>query len=316
MIANADAAPTARKIAVFFHYFEANATYRDNLVFFLALAYRPELDFFVVISGDCSVALPALDNVRYLYTGNLNNDFGGYVFALGAIAGLDEYDAFVFVNSSVRGPFLAPAERSWTERFVDALHADVHLVGSSINVLPESSPFTAKFAALFDYPKPYSHVQTTAYALSRDALRHLRRIGFYDVHDALPKDEVICRYELRLSQEIKRAGWNLGCLLARYKGVDYRLPHTDPNPTSNQGDPLFRGAYFGANAKPEELVFVKTNRDLFGGPRMHWDTLRALARVDQPALRAWPESRSLRGRSRRLFARSIAGRIKARLFGT
>ncbi|HEX4406008.1 MAG TPA: hypothetical protein VH560_14320, partial [Polyangia bacterium] len=66
---------------------------------------------------------------------------------------------------------------------------------------------------------------------------------------------------------------------------------------------------------PGELVFVKTNRDLFGGPRMHWDTLRALGRVDQPALRAWPEWRTLRARTRRLLARSIAGRIKARLLG-
>jgi hypothetical protein len=306
---------TTRKVAVFFHYFEANATYRDNLVFFLAVGYRPEIDLFVVISGDCSVTLPALPNLRILRTENRNNDFGGYAFALTQIDDVDAYDAVLFVNSSVRGPFMPSDDRSWVERFVAALSHDVHLVGSSINVLPEASPFTEKFATLFDYPKPYSHVQTTAYALSREALAHLRRIGFYDVSEALPKDEVICRYELRLSQEIKRAGWNLGCLLTRYHGIDYRMPHADPNPTAKQGDPLFRGAYFGGTARPEELVFVKTNRDLFGGPRMHRATQRALGRVDQPALRAWPEWRSLRSSTRRLFVRSLLGRVKARLVG-
>ncbi|WP_374262420.1 hypothetical protein [Zoogloea sp.] len=286
----------AQRGLVFFHYFEHDRLYRENLVFFLATAYREDLDFVIVIAGHCAVALPSLPNVRYLHTENKNNDFGGYVAALAELRdGLDDYGFFVFVNSSVRGPFVpAGHDGSWATLFTDHFSAEVALVGSSIAILSPESSVSRRLHARHGFPTPHSHVQTTAYAMTPAALKHLQGIGFYDVHERLAKDDVICEYELRLSQALLQAGWNIKACLARYNAVDYRTPHADINPTSGGGDPLYGGAYFGRTARPDELVFVKTNRRIMGAVQLPWVTLRALRGVTHPAILGWPEYRRLR----------------------
>lgn len=281
---------------VFFHYFENGERYRENLVFFLSTAYRKDLDFIVVLAGSCSVQLPERPNISYFATENRNNDFGGYAAAIASYRDrIDDYDFFVFVNSSVRGPFFAQdAGASWVSAFVDRFSDDVHLVGSSIAILAVESDVSQHARKNYDFRYPYSHVQTTAYALTPTALKHLVGIGFYDVSDPLDKIDVICRYELGLSQELLRAGWNIRACLGKYNTLDYRQEHTDPNPSSVLGDPLYKRAYFGQTADPYELVFVKTNRRFLRSVQLPWITLRALLRVSDPEILAWPEYRRLR----------------------
>ena len=66
------------------------------------------------------------------------------------------------------------------------------------------------------------HVQTTSYALTAEALGHLISIGFYDNDRMMSKPEVIALYELRLSKEIIKNGWNISCVLPLYDSIDYR----------------------------------------------------------------------------------------------
>ena len=67
-----------------------------------------------------------------------------------------------------------------------------------------------------------------------------------------------------MSQKIIDGGWGIGCILpeldAIFKGdnFDGKL-----NPTSRNGDLQFRQAYFGRSAHPYEILFVKTERNLF-----------------------------------------------------
>lgn len=281
---------------VFFHYFEADTLYRENLVFFLATAYRDDLDFAVIISGECSVSLPELNNVTYIFTENKNNDFGGYVTALAQLRDrLDGYNYFLFVNSSVRGPFRTkPSGTSWVDPFVGRFSDEVQLVGSSIAILVGDSEYTERFRQLYPYPGPYSHVQTTAYALTPRSLQHLLDVGFYDIHARLTKLDVICHYEIRLSLEILRAGWNIKACLEKYNGLDYRLDHTDINPSSRNGDALYRRAYFGKTASPHELVFAKTNRRIMSPTQLSSATLHSLLGVRHPAILGWDEYRRLR----------------------
>lgn len=284
------------RAAVFFHYFERDEIYKENLVFFLSVAYRRDLEFFIIISGPCSVSLPDIENVKYLQVENINNDFGGYISALEKLRGrIGDFEFFIFVNSSARGPFFSRLfDGRWVDLFCDKLASDTHLVGSSINIIHDTFPHSVRFKAYYGYRQPYSHVQTTAYALTFPAMRHLLGIGFYDVHERLSKADVICRYEIRLSQEIKRAGWNIKACLSRYNTIDYRLEHTDINFTSDNGDPLYRGAYFGSTARPRELVFVKTNRNLISAPMLYWHTLTSLLFVDEEEIRGWSEYKALR----------------------
>ena len=262
-----------KKVAVFYHYFEANDVYRDNLIYFLSKAYSTDLNFFIVISENCSIELPERDNIKYIYTKNNNNDFGGYSSALRELKSINGYDYFIFVNSSVRGPFIPNFfQGCWSELFLSHMSDEVHLVSSTINILPTDVKSYFRFKELYDYPEPYSHVQTTAYAMSYRAIKHLLDTGFYNMDESLNKIDVICHYELKLSQELIRQGWNLKCFLKEYNQIDYRKPHEDINFTSKEGDPLFNESYFGRTAHPTELVFIKTNRNMISEKDLHSHT--------------------------------------------
>jgi hypothetical protein len=262
---------------IVYHYFEKDLTYKNNLVYFLSVGILEDVDYFVMISGDCTVALPDRPNVTYIKTENWNNDFGGYIKFF-QVAPIDKYEFFVFINSSVRGPFLPNyTDFRWVNAFTDRLEGDVHLVGASINILPESATHTRRFAAIYGYAPPFIHAQTTAYALSATAVRYLLAIGFYKVESALTKKEVIVHYELRLSQEIIRHGWNLGSFLPGYEGLNYRnLSMTYPNDSSRNGDVLFDGAFYGRTLAPTEAMFIKVNRNMISEVDLHSCTFSSL----------------------------------------
>lgn len=248
---------------VVYHYFEKDLTYKNNLVYFLSVAILEEVDYFIMISGECTVSLPERRNLRYIKTDNWNNDFGGYIKFF-QVAPVEQYEFFVFINSSVRGPFLPSYTNfRWINAFTDRLCGDVHLVGASINILPESATHTRRFSAVYGYRPPYVHAQTTAYALSATAVRYLLDLGFYSVNKTLTKKEVIVHYELRLSQEIIHNGWNMDSFLPGYEGVDYRKLSMDfPNVSSRNGDVLFESAFYGRTLSPTEAIFVKVNRNM------------------------------------------------------
>ena len=250
------------EVAVFFHYFEADSTYCDNLIFFLARAYLPNVDFYIVIAGECSIDLPQKPNIHYFYVDNINLDYGGYCQAFERIENIDKYDACIFINSSMRGPFtVSYFQGEWTDIFTNHLKDDVHLVGATINLMIENLPSNEYLKEKYGYPFPHSHVQSTAYGLSRQALQHLFAMGFYGKKEHLEKDMTIALYELRLSQEMKRNGWNMKSFCAPYNTIDYRKPHGEINPTSFYGYMLFENSLFGRTASPMETVFMKTKTD-------------------------------------------------------
>jgi hypothetical protein len=263
--------------AVIYHYFERDLTYKNNLIYFLSVGILKEVDYFIMISGECTVALPDWPNVTYIKIENWNNDFGGYIKFF-QVTQSDKYEFFVFINSSVRGPFLPSySESRWVNAFTDRLRGDVHLVGASINILPESATHTRRFSAIYGYEPPFVHAQTTAYALSAAAARYLLDIGFYAVERTLTKKEVIVHYELRLSQEMIRHGWNIGSFLPGYDGLDYRkLSMAYPNVSSRNGDVLFEAAFYGRTLSPTEAMFVKVNRNMISEADLNSYTFTSL----------------------------------------
>jgi len=283
------------RVAVFYHYFEADPIYRDNLVFFLSTADLASVDLFLVVADSTIPELPDLPRLRVLRTRNINLDYGGYIQALREIEAPEAYDILIFVNSSVRGPFLpSGSDASWVGHLARPLSGDVHLVGSSINHLPQGSRYARRYQSLFDHPEPLSHVQTTAYALTQAAFQHLSAIGFYADQEAYPKEDVIFRYEVRLSQEILAKGWNFASLLEGYRGIDYRKPHGDPNFAAVGGDPLRHRAYFGRTATPQELLFIKTNRSLMDPEDLASWTYTALMGVSDPNILSWAPYQALK----------------------
>jgi hypothetical protein len=252
------------KTLVIYHFFQKDLTYTENFFHFIRFGYSASLDYVVIVAGNYTVTLPQFNNLKYVFTENKNHDYGGYAHVIKSEANLLTYDFFVFINSSVRGPYMpAYSGRCWAECFTDHLVGDVGLVGSTINILSAQSVRSKFYRQTYGEKETLSHVQTMAYALSRKALMCLMEHDFYGLNDALSKNEVIRDYEIRMSQMVMACRFNIKCLLPEYNLIDYRVPHRDANPTSKQGDPSFSHAYFGRTVHPFEVIFVKTNRQLF-----------------------------------------------------
>ena len=89
------------------------------------------------------------------------------------------------------------------------------------------------------------------------AVEHLLSIGFYDVDHELTKDMVIIDYEIRLSQEIIRLGFNFSCISPILDKIDYRKYFELENVSSVYGDVLFYKGFYGRTLSPNELIFIK-----------------------------------------------------------
>ena len=246
------------KTAVIYHYYEANSSYKDNFVFFLNTAIFDELDYFIYISGACTVNLLKRKNIKYRFIENKNNDFGG-LLEFHREFKLVDFSTYIFINCSVRGPFVANYfHEKWYKIFSSKLSKDRLLVGSSINILPTSNKHSLLFSESYDYSPPYVHVQTAAYALSKKGYKILSKKRFFDENRQLEKNEVINRYEILMSQIILNNGFSIGSILPTQEKFNGNKNNKIFEGSSNNGNPLFR-AFFGRLLSPLEIVFIKTN---------------------------------------------------------
>lgn len=301
--------------AIVYHYYEKDSKYRDNLIYFLSVGILDEHDYYIVIAGECTIELPIKENISYIKTANKNNDYGGYSeFIKTAAQKLQNYIFFIFVNSSVRGPFLPNYYPSdWTVPFIKKLSNDTHLVGSTINVLPIDSEYSKILGEISSYLPPFTHVQTTSYALTLEALNYLISLGFYDIDRIMSKEEVIAFYELRLSREIIKNGWNFSALAPLYDETDYRNQNEFiENDSAINGDILFKKAFMGRTLNPYDLIFIKVNRDMLAMEELASYTYTSLSQRSSKDL--FFESNALISRSRKsikdyVFARKKFQRI-------
>jgi len=260
------------KTVVLYHYYEKDNSYKDNLLHFLSFGYSKTIDYVVIVAGKHSLNLPSADNISYIFTENLNNDFGGYCYAINNVLDTSRYEYFFFINSSVRGPFLTARDKKlWTQYFIEQVQPDTGIVGSSINIPPINAACSINYSEKYGPTNNCSHTQTTSYLLPKQTLLYLINKGFYSSSGILDKEDAIRDYEVRLSQLITLQGWNLRSLLPEYNNIDYRIPHTDINPTSDNGDPCFKDCYFGRSIHPNEIIFIKTNREIY--PLAYYDRL-------------------------------------------
>ncbi len=266
------------KTAVIYHYFELNLKYKENLIFFISTSILPHIEYFFYISASCSAELPNLPNVCYIEIDNINHDFGGIVdfYKSGRHLG---FDAYIFINSSMRGPFLPNyLSQNWDEIFTSRLSKNVGIVGASINLLPTESPHSHSFRRKFNLTEPYIHVQTTAYALSLDAYQLLAAKGFFDVDESMEKYDLIDRYEILLSQILMNNGFAISSILSTYENFSSFNRSVNINKTAINGDSLYKGAFYGRTMSPFEALFVKTNRNMISDRELASYTFTSLKR--------------------------------------
>ena len=160
------------------------------------------------------------------------------------------YKYFIFLNASVRGPFLPQymRQRSWIQILTSCITTTEKLCGITINCL-----------------RRYNLLHLQSFLLTTDVagLRVVRPL--LQCHET--KNDAIAHGEIAFSQAILKAGYNLASMMTYWSNHDFRnitstMRKCKANPFVWAGDVMLPKRYFGMYPNPFELMFVKTNRGL------------------------------------------------------
>lgn len=204
---------------------------------------------FIIICNNKDIQLIVPTFVKIIYRENIGYDFGGWSEALLRNNLYKKYNNFIFVNSSVIGPFIPSYYKGkWTDIYLDGLKNDVKLFGSTINTC--------------DDPINKSHVQSYIFSMNKSTLQYLINCKIFSMKN-YPKtfEECIQCKEILMSRKVIEKGWNIGSLMSKYKNVDFTFLTTPFNeckvPFLN--DIMFMN-FRGFIWNEYELVFIKGNR--------------------------------------------------------
>jgi hypothetical protein len=205
----------------------------------------PDIDFYI-IANSLSIKFELPPHIKTMNRINVGYDFGGWSECLLKDDMYKKYDNFIFANSSIIGPFLKPELNCrWTDVYINGLKDNIKLFGSTINTVG------------FHEKGVYSHVQSYIFSMDREALEYLIGCGIFSTTNYAERYiDAIQQKEILMSEKIIKNGWNIGCLMEYYKGVDFTKTPNIPL----LGDMMFL-KYRGKIWKDEyELVFIKGNR--------------------------------------------------------
>jgi hypothetical protein len=188
--------------------------------------------------------LPQLPpNAHYIQHENECYDIGTFGWFLSQnITNTTLYKYFIFMNSSIRGPFLVPYFENigiwWFEIFIRRLTDEIKLVGPSINC--EKRPHVQSYLMVTDQ---------VGFSLLTD-----KETEVFRCHDNY--DRAVFYGETAISQLLLRANYQIGSLQSKYQGWDFRKPEN--HDCNGRISPIFYDNRFdGISHDPFELIFVK-----------------------------------------------------------
>ena len=226
---------------VLFTYYETNES-KLNLYFFLKNGvFRSNMItyIFIIKGNKLSVKIPKFNNVIIQKTLNEGYDFGGWSEGL-KLVNLNNYDRFIFLNDTVRGPFLPTYlnKKDWVKHFTVFIDNKVKLVGSTIN---RNKIYFRKIKN--------DHIQSMSFATDKIGLDLLIKNNIFNKKLCIDKIKeskwnYISEFEIRMSEIILSNGYNI-------KSLQFREIRVDPQHL------LF---YNWTTINPLEIMFIKTNR--------------------------------------------------------
>jgi lipopolysaccharide biosynthesis protein len=226
-----------KTLITFVHF--KNYRSKINLDFFikLGLTNSPDHYFnFVINSSSGGEKIPAQDNISIIKGDNKGYDFGGCKQSLESV-NLEEFDRFIFVNDTCRGPFLPDyiPSRIWVDIIGNLIQDQIKLVGATWN-----------FSGL-EHREDNLHIQSYFFATDSQGINLLLNEGIFD-SIGKNKDDVIKEHEIEMSRFLLKSGFKIKPLqLSQYNG------DKNEDVCHNQG-------YHGTTLNPLEVMFVKTNR--------------------------------------------------------
>lgn len=220
-------------------YFIKNALFEDSYVDFVFMCNDPYFDIYSKVPS-------------YVKTFNRENkgyDFGAWSdLLLKQKYAYKPYDTYIFVNSSVKGPFMNNhIGEKWTDVFKNGLTNDIQLYGVTINTIND--------------PLNKTHVQSYLYSMKQDMVHKLIEDGLFSEIYVDTFNEAIFDKEVKMSRLVLNRGGNIGCTHTYYKGIDWRFNEKKPNDYDIKFlydimHPKFMNKLWSI----DELVFVKGNR--------------------------------------------------------
>jgi hypothetical protein len=211
--------------------------------------FKDENIDFIIISNNKNNTFKCPDYVKTLYRENIGYDFGGWSDALLTYNLYKNYDNFIFVNSSVIGPFIKSNDK-WTDIYINGLKNNVKLFGSTINT--EKDPMNK------------SHVQTYIFAMDKTTLKYLIDCEIFSMKNyARTFADAIWQKEVLMSRKIIENKWNIGSLLLCYKDVDFTFTSKKPSQYNiNFLDDIMYPEFKDILWTVYDLVFIKGNREI------------------------------------------------------
>lgn len=235
--------------------------YNERVAHFLthSIFYDKNVDF-LIICNDKTINIDdeIIDyyNVSIIYRDNIGYDFGGWSDGLLTNDLYKNYTHFIFVNSSVIGPYLhSDYKGRWTDKYLENLKGNVKLFGSSINANHE-------FKTKDEDPKvSTAHVQSCIFSMNITTLYYLIHRGIFSRTNYVPSYGAAIYLEIHMSRFIIENGWNIGSLLKLYQGVDFTFRDKTAHDYEIEftGDVIF-DRYENIVWDKYELVFIKGNR--------------------------------------------------------
>ena len=215
----------------------------ENCIF-----YDENVDF-IIISNDKNNVFDVPDYVKTLFRDNIGYDFGGWSDALLTDNLYENYDNFIFVNSSVIGPFLPSYYKDkWTDIYINGLQNNIKLFGSTINTCRD--------------PLNKSHVQSYIFSMDKLTLKYLINCEIFSmINYAKTFGDAIWDKEVLMSRQIIKNNWNIGSLLPHYKNVDFTFSYKKPEEYSIDFlDDIMYLHYKNSLWNIYDIVFIKGNR--------------------------------------------------------
>lgn len=218
-------------------YFINNAIFKDN-----------DIDFSIVCNNK-NLTFYHPDYVDVFYRDNKGMDFGAWGEYILKDNKYKNYDNFIFVNSSVIGPYLKNKIK-WTDIYLNGLEGNVKLFGSTINCI--DNPYQA-------------HVQSYIFSMNIKTLNFLIDCNIFSLEYEKTKIEVVFNKEVLMSRKIIDNGWNIGCLLNHYKNIDFTFNQKKPENFRFHffKNDLMNESFYNVFWKEYDLIFIKGNRIKF-----------------------------------------------------
>ena len=231
---------TNNKYVCLYAYYEKNNEYKDNLIYFLNYGLLDHVDYYFIINGECTVDIPNLNNIKILKRENKGYDFGAWAHCIHQLN--KQYEYYIFLNTSIRGPYLTKKDINnnitWLDKFLAVFNnKDIKMVGTTI-IIFNFNYYNSFYHIIYPYKEIYhknnnidihdeyfTHIQSMFFILNNESLNYLLSQNFFDenkINSYNNIQEIIINYEIRLSQLILNNNWNIGSILDIYKNIDFR----------------------------------------------------------------------------------------------